>query len=273
MKKIFLILFLLLVLVSCRKEEVLEPEYVEPDPKQEEKEQKEDKEKEPEIIDDPVEPEPVIVNVSNTEDNMEVLRLYLDNYSKLPDFEINESGSTTAKKLFISYEQKTTSKTTKENNNYYYQCDTNSTFVNKHHEAIYEADKVKYKNNDEEFIETTFVEYKKAYGISPKDYAIYGFIINENTVLEITREQVDDLFVFVIKIDGEKAGTNCKIQMKEYGDLSKYPVFEEVSITLKITNDFIPKEIIYEAKYKIDAAFLGEMVCSQKMISTYTYKD
>lgn len=257
MKKLILLFAILFCLVACGKEEEPLKPVIDPVVEPTEEEQEDEDEK--------------VIKVSDLEDNYEILTTYLKRFKEIEKFEMNETGSTNAKKGFIKYEQKTTSTTTKENNIYYLKTVSSSSLVNTSHEATFENDNVTYCDNNKEKQKTTFSQYKEIYGVTPLDTALCGYIINKETVLEITKEKQDNEYVLTVKIDGEKGGINNKIQMKKYGDLNKYPVFFNVTIQIYMNDDFIPSKIIYDAEYEIDVVFLGSMRCNQHLTDTYKY--
>lgn len=252
--KSFLILSLLisfLILVGCNQNEVLKP--VEPT------NQEENKEEETKIV-------------SDFNDDYDIVVYYINYLKTIYSYEIEETGATVASSGSFSYTQNITSSVIKNNEEYTFINDTSSLFVNNKHEAHFKGDNVSYKNSsDDDFIDTTFAEYKNKYGATPKDISLFGAIITKEAVKSInkTYDEETKRYSVEVNLDGNIAGTNMKIQAKEFGSLSEYPTYNSLVMTFVIDESFVPYSATIQSNYNISVFLLGEMVCNQTLNETF----
>ena len=114
----------------------------------------------------------------------------------------------------------------------------------------------------------TYDEYLSVYGYLPYGYHIEGFILGEESVLEITKIE-DNKYHLVI--DGEIGSANVKKQMRKFGNLTDYPKFSLVYMDITLNNDFSPVEIHFYAEYETSYQILGSIKCVQDYVVTYSY--
>lgn len=210
----------------------------------------------------------ISVTVSDIQDDKEALNIYLTNLQAI-DYEINQTAVTDAKKGIISYQQSTITNIIKKGDSGYYYTDTRSSLVNRTHTAYFNGSNVSYKDRNQDYKDVTLEEYRAIYGIAPFDYSLMGFIANDETISSISRERIDDYYLFTVELDVEKATNNTKIQMKEFGDLSDYPIFHYLVVTVKMAEDFSPISTIVESEYEVSVNFLGNMTCKQVIEGIY----
>lgn len=218
---------------------------------------------------EPISTEPVKEDdsVEKTLDNYEVIEKYLATLNNLSTYTFNETGKTEAKKGIINYTQEITAQTKKlASDEYYYHNQSSSTLVKTDHTANFKGENVKYHDKDEDEKEVSLKEYRSIYGTTPNDFSLYGFIISKEAIKNIEREKVDDNYKFTIQLDGEIAGTNTKIQMKKFGNLSDYPIYSSVEIVLYLQNDFLPIKLELHSVYDISVFLLGSMTCNQNLV-------
>ena len=73
--------------------------------------------------------------------------------------------------------------------------------------------------------------------------------------------------------DKEKATTNIRIQMKEFGALIDSPDFlSDIQVTLTLKNDYTPVKLELESRYKA-AQSMGTASCHQQYTVTYSSFD
>jgi len=206
--------------------------------------------------------------VSECENNQEILDTYLNNKLNL-EYETDEIGKTTATKLFINYVQNSNNKTIQTKNGCYYYSDTHSTFVNRTHIAYFNGEQVSLKDKSEDYEDISLETYVNTYGVNPFSRNLFGMIISEETILNLEKEEIEGGFRLTIDLDVETATNNCKIQMKEFGDLNDYPVFASVRLTVEMDDSFTPiKETSY-SEYTVNAPVLGTTSCVQELTKTY----
>ncbi len=201
----------------------------------------------------------------------DIIYAYIKKLNDNKCYESTTTGYTKAKKGFISYNQEISSSIIKNNDEYYYDSYSSSTLVNLKHLAYFKDNMVRYSHNSEEIKEITLEEYRKTYGITPMDVSIGGYLIDESTILEATKEQDEDNIKVVFYLDNEKATNNMKIQMKQFGSLSDYPKFKSLKFTLLLDNKWKPISLINETEYTITIGFLGEMDCKQNITTTFNF--
>ena len=196
--------------------------------------------------------------------------VFLEKLERLSSFKKHTVGSTTAK-IIIKYTQTIDSLYIKNDEEKHLVTNSNSTLVNVYHEAYYERDYIRYREStDNDFTSLTRDEYKDIYGVILDEARLEGFILNSDTILEVSKIDSEEYNVYQIIIDGNLAGAEAKKQMKEYGNLSSLPEFSYVCITITIEDDFTPVKIDFVSDYKITLALLGSGNCHQEYEVTYS---
>ena len=182
------------------------------------------------------------------------------------------SGNTKTDKI-ISYNQNIYSYVKKDHEYIDYYNKSDSFFVKIENHAFYYENNVIYKEkNDKNHTKVTFDEYYNMFGgLSINTPVIEGYIIDDSYINNVTLvTKNDDYCIYDVNIDGNEAGKYNKIQMKKYGNLNDYPIFENVIITMCITNDYIPIYFNLNATYYIDVPILGKTKCIQHYKTEYT---
>ena len=201
MKKLwFLVLFLPFFLISCSGEPIPTIDDSEAaDIEDEARRRREDQEVE-------------TSKVSDYNDDIEAINAYIRRLTSFENYEQVSEGLTET--AFV--DQKIYAKVTKNGLNYTLLSKTNSSMKDQYHEANF-TDTVKYRNSEEdEYTDCSIGDYKKVYGVTPYDNTLFDYVINKDTVKEISREKVDDNYKFTIKLDPENENTAkyLKIQMQ-----------------------------------------------------------
>lgn len=144
-----------------------------------------------------------------------------------------------------------------------------SLLVKLYHEAYY-GDNIKYREKEKnDFTVATRNEYLEKFGLIPDDNNLEGFVISKDNIISVEKLEVEGC-VYKVTLNGEIGGNNLKIQMKEFGSLSDYPVFSLVEITLYIEDDFTPIKVDFYSEYEVTTAVIGKIKCTQKYTATYT---
>lgn len=217
----------------------------------------------------------IIETVKTSPDKMnatDVAYAYLGKQKQFGSYKMETSGTTKAEKGFIKYEQALYSTTLKNGNEYFQQSQSNSDFVKMSHQSFAKGDKIVYRNALSGNLNVSAKKaYKEVYGISPDDVALGGYIMNAKSIkfAEKTAEK-DGILTYRFVLDGKEAGNNAVRQMKEFGGLNGYPVFESLTLYLTLKNDWTPVTLVVESKYNISINVLGNLSCTQKITSTFS---
>ncbi len=206
-------------------------------------------------------------------DAYNVAYAFIDKQDKLTSYELSTTGETVAKKGIITYTQKIENTHIKHGDEYFQQSVSSSSLVNMSHQVFVKGENAAYRNATSGDISTaTKAEYKSVYGVSPDDSAIGGYIFNAETITyaELASDNGDGTLTYRYVLDGETAGANAKLQMKEFGGLSGYPEFSSLTLLLTINEDWTPVSISTTAEYTITKSVLGEMSCTQNLTSVYS---
>lgn len=158
---------------------------------------------------------------------------------------------------------------------YSYLINKSSGMVNTSHEAYYHNDKTVFKDNGKgDFAPLSKTDYLTKYGTCPLDNYIEGYIVNEDTIKEISLvKQNNGLFLVTLSLDKDSATSKVKTQMKEFGGLLEEPVFTS-DITLKLTlkDDCTPVSIDLESRYnaKKRVVIVVDASCHQTYTVTFS---
>ena len=243
--KALLVLVLLLSVVSCKK-----------------------KQEENNTLPTTIEPTSIVAYYDVTLDNVNassVPFLIQDAIYNKDEYETSTTGQTVAKVL-IKYTQKIKSAVYKSGNKAYLLNESNSTLVNAYLECYF-GDNVKYREKSSgDYKTVSYEEYHNLYGIIPTTKQVDGYIFTLDSIISVVQE---DRNVYLITINGELAGGNNKINMKQIGGLKDYPVFESLTMRITIDEDFFPTEIKLSAKYSVKMALIGNANCFQEYTVTF----
>lgn len=197
---------------------------------------------------------------------------YLGKQQKFSSYKSDTEGTILAQKGIIKYNQTIHNTTYKNGDEFFADSTSNSALVNMRHQVFVKGDKVVYKTAANGAMNVSEKEdYKTVYGISPDDTALYGYIMNDESIkfAELTEQDGDEL-TYRFVLDGEAAGNNAIRQMKEFGDLNDYPSFNSLMLYFTIKTDWTPVKLVVEGNYDISIAVLGNLTCSQNLTVTFS---
>ena len=196
----------------------------------------------------------------------EIPYVFLEKVSRLEVYEKETIGNTLAKKL-IDYNQEIHNVYTSTSNEKHLITRSTSSLISVYHEAYYKDNVISYKDKEKnDFSDISYEEYKAKYGFFPYDRLLEGFVLNEETIIDVKLKEDNK---YKISIDGEKGGAYIKTQMKYFGGLSDFPTFSKVEITICFDNSFNPIEISLYAEYQVVKPILGKVNCVQEYVATY----
>ena len=177
------------------------------------------------------------------------------------------TGSSVAKKGFITYTQNTECTKVKNGDEYYTDSVSNSTLVNTRHEVMVKNGKAAYRNNSGTIDTATYDDYLDIYGVTP-DKTISGHVFNHDSIRYAVLEKAEgDTYTYKIVLDKDLAHALIVKQMKMVGGLDGYPVFtKDTEATLVIKKDFTPVSYSYHSSYNISIAVLGDVGCTEENI-------
>lgn len=180
-------------------------------------------------------------------------------------FTTKSTGTSVAKKGFITYTQNTECTKVKNGDEYYTDSVSNSTLVNTRHEVMVKNGKAAYRNNSGTIDTATYDDYQAIYGVTP-DKTISGHVFNHDSIRYATLEKTEnDTYTYKIVLDKDAAHALIVKQMKMVGGLDGYPIFtKDTEATLVIKKDFTPVSYSYHSAYNISIAVLGEVGCTEE---------
>ncbi len=115
--------------------------------------------------------------------------------------------------------------------------------------------------------------YKKKYGELPSYLSHY--IFNDNSIKKATQiSENGERYVYEYLLDNYKATPKYQIKMKTNGDLADYPKFEKIVLTLTVSKDFLPIEIVIDEDYTMNKTVLGanlHLSCNGQMKETFSF--
>ena len=192
--------------------------------------------------------------------------LYMDKVASLSSYKAITDGSSVASILFIQITQPINVTTIKGKEYNYLHNDSKSDKAQTDHEAFFKGETAVYKDNHkspEDYTKTTLPQYKETFGVYPFDRCIEGYVINEETVKEVTRVEGDSI-TYKLTLDPKKSTVNVIKQMKVFGDLDDLPSFANVYLNVTVLDDFTPVSIY------LDAWYSSKKVISVDCHQTYT---
>lgn len=204
--------------------------------------------------------EQVIKKVADYTNYVECINEFIARFAKIEKYEKISKGKT---ETWVN--QDIDCSVSRDGNKYRIYNTAKSAFKDTYHEAIFE-DKVKYKNKaNDEFSETTLAEYKKEYGVTPYDNTLFDYVITNDTVSKIERKEENGKYTFTIDLNVNSDATKyIKVQMQKLPELSEYPKFKSIKLTLVIDDDFKPYTGKIESEYDVKYLFLTPS-CKQNL--------
>lgn len=215
------------------------------------------------------EKEPLVSDL--TEENYKsFITYYRAKFNKFNSFKAKTEGVTKSSTFGIEVDQSILVDTIKASDYTYMKNESHSSLVNTVHLAYYHDDKALYKDNDEtNYHLKTLKDYLDKYGTYPLDKGIEGYKINDETILSISLAKDGDNYTFNLGLDPEKATTNVRIQMKQFGGLSDYPIFSEMNLKVTVKNDYTPIKIEVDSKYQASMSIFTSD-CHQTYTNTFS---
>ena len=195
-------------------------------------------------------------------------------YALFPSLYLEKLNSYTSYKAVTAGETKASIATQKINvtlikSEYSYLHNESTGFVTSIHDCYYHGDKVAYKNKgDDEYTASSLTDYLSIYGTYPFDGSIEGYIIANDTITSISKEKKGNNFAYTLVFDVDKATTNVKKQMVEFGGLGAEPTFSSISLVVTVQGDFTPVSIVLNSKYRAKKGVTTN--CSQKYTVTFS---
>lgn len=216
----------------------------------------------------------VMTGLKKTPDNYDATTAIYAALGKLDSYttyKSQSSGTSTAKKGIVSYTQTTTATAIKHGDEFYADTESHSAFVNFRHEAFAKNNNVAYRVNGKDIKNVVRASYESVYGITPAKL-LTGHIYNQNTIVSASYKKVDGGYEYEVALDKNEANAKLAYQMKEFGGLGGYPVFNENTVvTIVIKDDFTPVSATYTSKYTVNVPVLGDMDCTEN--NTVTFSD
>lgn len=176
----------------------------------------------------------------------------------LNSYESETNGTVKAKVLFFDYNIDYTSVTYKNGSAFYSKDKSVSTFATIDNEFYQvDRDKILVSREKDKYDVYAAEDYKKVSYLS-NQYTIMGYVFNDQSILksELINDKNDEVSI-QYTLDNELATNLVKIDFKNNGDLSEYPNFKKVNVTLSMKKDFTPISYKIDAVYDASRAFIG----------------
>lgn len=187
---------------------------------------------------------------------------FVKEYQSFNTFVSKSKGATTAKKGIINYNQIIDGAFYKNNDESYEISNSSSTFVTVNHYSYETKDQVAFKTKKDGEVEVlSLQDYLKVYGIRSNSTDLNGYIVNDETILDILKEE-NNYYIF---LDPTLSTKKVGIQMQEFGGLKSLPLFEELVITLIFDENKLFTKMVIDATYNINVAVLGQMLCNMHL--------
>ena len=182
----------------------------------------------------------------------------------LKSYESETKGSVKAKVAFFDYDITYTTLITKSGSTFYSHEDSRSALFNLTNE-FYSVDKEKIlvSRSEGKYDVYRMDEYHKA-TYSPDQFTIQGYVFNEESILkcDVISDKGEDVTIRYT-LDNDAATNLVKVDMKNNGDLSSYPSFKKINITLSMKHDFTPVYYSIESVYDATKPFVGSSEATQ----------
>lgn len=209
---------------------------------------------------------------SNTNENLTPKQVYeriITEINNKNSYLIETSGNTETKVLF-TYTQETNTKVYYFDNSVYNETSSTSTLVERHH-------KFYFKDNSIAYYDSKRCEGNEIKKSSVDEYLdIFGRCHNKNEFFDL---KIDDNSITNIYLNGniitihlnDKSVEKNKIQMKEFGGLNDYPIFNSIKLEIYFDNNYNVNKFISYQDYQISMFILGTVNCKQKLTSLVSY--
>ena len=207
-------------------------------------------------------------SVSNYESDKDIVIAFFQEYiPSLSAYSYTYYAETVAKIGFINYTQKTDATKAIKGSEAYSYVNTSSTLVKKVIEAYFNGENASYKEDKKDIVNLTIDEYKEEFGYSPLDNLFSGLLINNETIVSVTKLENDN-YRYEIVLDNELSSRALAIESKRFGDLKDLPVFLNISLILEINEDFYPLSLSADFSYKANRGV--ELNCRQLIEFKFT---
>lgn len=213
----------------------------------------------------------IIKNAKNTDEYLKkqdyksIAYAYIYNIKEgLQSYESSTTGTVRAKLLVFNYDIKYSSITYKYGSTFYSKDDSKSTFSNVQNEFyMVDKEKILVSRDLKKYEVYTLEDYHKV-SYSPNQYTVMGYIFNDKSIIgtEVLNEKGDTVSI-KYTLDNEAATNLVKVDFKNNGDLSSYPTFKKIELTLTMKRDFTPISYGIHAVYDASRPVLGTAEVTQ----------
>ena len=191
--------------------------------------------------------------------------------SGLRSYESKTTGTVKAKVLFIDYNITYDSVTNKNGNTFYYSDNSVSTLLTLKNEFyMVDKDKILISRDLKKYNVYTLEDYHKI-SYSPDQYCIMGYVFNDQSIInsEVISDK-GDVITIKYTLDNELSTNLVKQDLKNNGDLSDYPKYESINITLSMKRDFTPISYVIDAIYEASKPLIGAARTTQHGECTFS---
>lgn len=206
---------------------------------------------------------------SLTEDEYKDLPLYIINkLNKYNSYKAVTKGVTKTNFWFVDIDQKINATAIKGEYSYFMNTSESSAYSS-YHQSYFHAGNALYKDGEnDEYKVSSLEDYLNKYGLYPFGQSIEGYLVEDDAIISVSKNERKNDFSFTIKFNKDIATQNVRIQMKRFGDLDDYPEFEDIQIELIIKEDFTP--ICYNLISNYSASKTVETSCHQTYTVTFS---
>lgn len=162
----------------------------------------------------------------------------------------------------LGYEQEIKSVLTYSDGVWFSDYSSISALVKLYHKAYLSGKSTVYKHSDEKSKTAPVADYRTEFGVAPGDGVLGGYELKKEYVSSALYTKYGSGATEIrVVIDGERAATQMKIQMKKFGCLKELPVFFELSFVVYCENGEDISAYSTQAKYDIKKEIVLLGVC------------
>lgn len=170
-------------------------------------------------------------------------------------------------KDMVIYTPRITGLEIKNNDAYYQEMYTESTLFSYRHIAYEKNNKVAIQS-DEEYYCVLSSDYATYYGALPSKL-LSPYVLNQTTIASISKNKENDgTYSFVMELNSS-ATTLLQKQKEKLDNIKSTPVYDAISLTLKMKEDFTPISYKIKSEYVVDISSYSQMKCQE--ISTANF--
>lgn len=183
----------------------------------------------------------------------------------LKSYESATEGSLKAKIMFFDYDIKYSSVIYKSGNVFYSKDLSTSTFSNVKNEFyMVDKEKILVSRDLKKYDVYTLEDYRKI-SYAPTQYTIMGYVFNDESIIKTELvSNTDDLVSVKYTLDNVLATNIVKVDMKINGDLTDYPKYKNIELTLSMKKDFTPISYAVNATYDASKPVVGSLEVKQE---------